>query len=77
MADPHRARNRIVLFALLCTMPALVSLHAFTPWLHRPYDAANRLLWAEDVSGRTTYTLDANGNQTSIEELSGDITTST
>jgi len=41
------------------------------------YDDANRLLWAEDVSGITTYTFDENGNQTSIEDPSNDITTST
>ncbi|MBL8820592.1 MAG: hypothetical protein JNL58_31510 [Planctomyces sp.] len=41
------------------------------------YDYANRLLTAVDVSGTTTYTYDANGNQETIEEPSGDITTNT
>ncbi len=38
-------------------------------------DAANRLLVAADFSGRTTYSYDAAGNQTAIEDPSGDITT--
>ncbi len=41
------------------------------------YDNANRLLTAVDVSGTTTYTYDANGNQETIEEPSGDLKTNT
>jgi len=41
------------------------------------YDHTNRLLTTEDVSGITTYSYDANGNQTSIEEANGDVTTNT
>lgn len=41
------------------------------------YDSANRLLHATDVSGTTTYTYDANGNQLTIEEPGGDLTTNT
>ncbi|MFO1000469.1 MAG: RHS repeat-associated core domain-containing protein [Planctomycetaceae bacterium] len=41
------------------------------------YDNANRLQTVTDVSGITTYTYDANGNQHTIEEPNGDITTNT
>ncbi len=41
------------------------------------FDTANRLLTSTDVSGSTTYTYDANGNQLTIEEPGGDITTNT
>jgi|GEM_PF-1928221 len=39
------------------------------------YDAANRLVTAEDISGITTYTFDANGNQRTVEMPTNDITT--
>ena len=38
-------------------------------------DAANRVRYASTVSGRTTYSYDAAGNQTAIEIPAGDITT--
>ncbi len=41
------------------------------------YDASNRLLKSEALSGITTYTYDAAGNRRTVEEPSGDITTST
>jgi YD repeat-containing protein len=39
------------------------------------YDAANQLRYTEDVSGRTTYTFDADGNQQRILAPNGDRTT--
>ena|GEM_PF-3071279 len=39
------------------------------------YNAANRLVTAEDISGITTYTFDANGNQRTVEMPTNDITT--
>lgn len=41
------------------------------------YDAANRLLTAEALSGITTYSYDAAGNRRTVEEPSGDVTTYT
>ncbi len=39
------------------------------------YDAANQLQWSEDNAGLTTYTYDANGNQTSVQSPSEERTT--
>jgi YD repeat-containing protein len=39
------------------------------------YDAANQLRYMEDVSGRTTYTFDADGNQQGVLAPNGDRTT--
>jgi len=39
------------------------------------YNAANRLVTAEDISGITTYTFDANGNQRTVETPANEITT--
>ncbi len=39
------------------------------------YDAANQLTYSHDVSGRTTYTFDADGNQQVVREPSGSRTT--
>lgn len=41
------------------------------------YDANNRLVKSESLSGITTYTYDLAGNRRTVEEPSGDITTST
>jgi YD repeat-containing protein len=39
------------------------------------YDAANQLKFADDASGRSTYTFDADGNQQIVLAPNGDLTT--